>query len=228
MSSHTSLPPWKRLIAVVAHPDDESFGLGAVLSTFVAAGCRVDVICFTRGEASTLHGIKGDLSQIRAQELRSAADALHLNDVHLHPLPDGQLSDVALDGLVGLIAEAASGAPLDGIVTFAPDGITGHPDHQRATQAAVAYGRSTATPVLAWTLPSDVATTLAEESGAPFGGCDPEATDIIVTVDRTAQRAAIDCHPSQALPGAILWRRLDLQGDVEHLIWVWQPGPSPR
>jgi LmbE family N-acetylglucosaminyl deacetylase len=40
-------------LAVIAHPDDESFGLGAVLAAF-GAGTQVRVLCFTRGEASTL------------------------------------------------------------------------------------------------------------------------------------------------------------------------------
>lgn len=42
------------VLAVVAHPDDESFDLGAILDTVVAAGGRASVLCFTRGEASTL------------------------------------------------------------------------------------------------------------------------------------------------------------------------------
>ena len=57
------LPAWSDVLAVVAHPDDESFGLGALLAAFVAAGVRVSVLCLTHGEASTLHGVEGDLSQ---------------------------------------------------------------------------------------------------------------------------------------------------------------------
>ena len=49
-------PPWRSVLAVVAHPDDESFGLGAVLAGFVDAGAAVAVLCFTHGESSTLHG----------------------------------------------------------------------------------------------------------------------------------------------------------------------------
>jgi len=41
-------------LAVIAHPDDESFGLGAVLAALSGAGAQVRVLCFTRGEASTL------------------------------------------------------------------------------------------------------------------------------------------------------------------------------
>ena len=41
------------VLAVCAHPDDESFGLGGVIAALVAAGTRVDLICLTGGEAST-------------------------------------------------------------------------------------------------------------------------------------------------------------------------------
>src|SRR6266571_6027002 len=56
------LPGWDGVLAVVAHPDDESFGLGAVLAAFVDAGARVAVLCLTHGELSTVHGVEGDLS----------------------------------------------------------------------------------------------------------------------------------------------------------------------
>ena len=49
-----SLPVASSVLAVCAHPDDESFGLGAVLHHFVANGADVAMLCFTRGEASSL------------------------------------------------------------------------------------------------------------------------------------------------------------------------------
>ena len=45
--------PVRSALAVIAHPDDESFGLGGVLARLAADGTRVRVLCFTRGEAST-------------------------------------------------------------------------------------------------------------------------------------------------------------------------------
>jgi hypothetical protein len=53
------LPRWDRVLAVVAHPDDESFGLGAVLAAVVGEGAEVGVLCLTHGEASTLTGSTG-------------------------------------------------------------------------------------------------------------------------------------------------------------------------
>ena len=52
---HGLLPPWPAVLAVVAHPDDESFGLGAIIDKMTSAGAAVHVLCYTHGEASTLN-----------------------------------------------------------------------------------------------------------------------------------------------------------------------------
>lgn len=46
----------RRVLAVVAHPDDESFGLGGLLALLSDGGVPTTVLCFTHGGASTLHG----------------------------------------------------------------------------------------------------------------------------------------------------------------------------
>ena len=55
------------VLAVCAHPDDESFGLGALLATLASGGSAVDVLCFTHGEGSTLRGAGDDLDFVRAE-----------------------------------------------------------------------------------------------------------------------------------------------------------------
>ena len=62
------LPAWTTVLAVVAHPDDESFGLGAILDAFARAGAGVEALCLTHGESSTLHGAPGDLASLRGAE----------------------------------------------------------------------------------------------------------------------------------------------------------------
>ena len=49
------LPGWAQVLVVVAHPDDESFGLGAIISQMTATGAAVHILCYTHGEASTLN-----------------------------------------------------------------------------------------------------------------------------------------------------------------------------
>jgi N-acetylglucosamine malate deacetylase 2 len=220
MSRHTALPAWDSILAVVAHPDDESFGLGGVLAAFAAQGTRVSVLCLTRGEASTLHGVEGDLEELRAGELAAAAEALGLHHVHLTTHPDGRLPEVDLDVLAAHVVEDARQVRADGLVGFDLTGVTGHADHARATQAAVRAAETLDLPVLGWTIPDTVAEQLCTDYGAPFEGHRPDQIDLMVPVDRSLQLAAVACHPSQAVPGSVLWRRLELLGDEEHLRWL--------
>lgn len=221
------LPAWPEVLAIVAHPDDESFGLGALLTSFVAAGSRVSLLCMTRGEASTLHWVEGDLGAIRARELSDAAAALGVARVHLAAFPDGGLIGVDLEVLVAEIADFARDVRTDGIVAFDRDGVTGHPDHRRATEAAVAFASRVGFPVLGWALPQAVASTLNAEFGADFSGFGQTSIDLRVAVDRKRQRAAIGLHRSQALPGQALWRRLELSGAEECARWQ-DPALAPR
>ncbi len=216
----TDLPDWPCALAIVAHPDDESFGLGAVLSAMADRGTRLSVLCLTQGEASTLHGVAGELAVIRRDELRRAADELGVAGVRLLSYPDGHLPAQPVDAvLADARAYAAEVAPA-GLVTFDPSGITGHPDHRAASRLAVALGRDLGLGVLGWTLPRTVADQLHDELGIGFLGHDPGEIDLVVDVDRERQRRAIACHASQAVPGSPLWRRLNLLGDREHLRWL--------
>lgn len=209
-----TLPHSERLVAVCAHPDDESFGLGAVLSAFVTAGTRVDLVCLTRGEDSTL-GAGDDLVPRRTDELRRAADVLGIRNTTIHHHPDGGLDKLAIEPLVDDVVAAAGDA--DALLTYDDGGITGHPDHQRATDVALAAGQRLGVPVWGWALSTDVAATLHEEFGAPFVGRDAADLDITIDVDRTRQRAAMACHASQLTGNPVPERRLELQGDREHL-----------
>jgi N-acetylglucosamine malate deacetylase 2 len=216
----TAVPSWTSVLAVVAHPDDESFGLGAVLSHFVDARANVSVLCLTHGEASTLHGVEGDLHEVRGRELADAGGALGIRDITLLDYPDGGLAEIDLAELTARIIDVARGVEAQGLLAFDTNGITGHPDHIRATEAAMVAGRLLGVDVLAWSLPSDAAATLEEQFHAGFRGRSPRELDITLDVDRTRQLAAIQCHPSQAVPGSALWRRLELLGAREHLRWL--------
>ena len=74
-----SLPTWGSVLVVIAHPDDESFGLGGLVGALTDTGAEVEVLCFTRGEASTLGADLVDpdaLALVRAEELAAAGTAL--------------------------------------------------------------------------------------------------------------------------------------------------------
>lgn len=217
------LPQWRAVTVVIAHPDDESFGLGAVIDAFVRSGSTVSVLCFTQGEASTLGADADDLASVRALELADAARALGVVDVDLLDFADGGLDQVDASALVARIVMHCDEHRPDGLLVFDPSGITGHPDHQAATAAALDAARQLDAPVLAWSLPADVADELSKESGVRFFGREDAELDLRITVSRERQREAVSCHPSQAVPGSALWRRLELQGDTEHLMWLIRP-----
>ncbi len=207
------------ILAVVAHPDDESFGLGALLSEAAGAGARVGVLCLTHGEASTLHGVEGDLREIREGELRAAARRLGLCWVRLLDRPDGGLAPLGTE-LVADVAAAVDAFSPDALLVFDTTGISGHTDHIAATRAAVQVGRRAGVDVVAWTLPESVTAQLDEDGFHGFVGVPDAAVDMTVEVDRTAQLAAVREHPSQAVPGSALWRRLELLADREHLRYL--------
>ena len=211
------------MLAVVAHPDDESFALGAILDAFARAGARVQVLCLTHGEASTLHGVTGDLVSVRQAELAAAAVALGVTHTTLHHHRDGALSEVSRTRLSTEVVAAAESCSADGLLVFDTAGVTGHPDHVAVTSAGLLAAQTLNLAVLGWTLPDTVAAQLNQEFGVAFTGHGDEDIDLLVTVDRARQNAASHAHASQALPGSVLWRRLELLGDTESLRWLRQP-----
>ncbi len=216
-----ALPPLLRhrsVAAVCAHPDDESFGLGAVISGLVDAGSSVGLVCLSRGERSTL-GAALDLASRRTDELRCAAAVLGIERVTLRDHGDGSLPSVPLDRLSDDVVDAIGDAEM--VLTFDHGGVTGHPDHQRATDAAIAAARHLDVPVLGWAIPAPVAATLSREFGAPFVGRHAAELDLRLHVDRERQRRALGCHASQDNP--VPRRRIELLGPDEHLRVLHDP-----
>ena len=198
-------------------------GCGAIIDKMTSAGAAVHVLCYTRGEASTLNQAGADLIRQRARELRQAGAALGISTVALLDYPDGRLAAVPAAELAAHAAGLASRYHPSGLLVFDDTGITGHPDHRAATAAAVRTAGPLSLPVLAWALPAGIAGRLRAETGQPFAGQAPGRLDFVIRVSRARQRQAALLHASQVSPGSPLWRRLELQGDVEHLRWLVRP-----
>jgi len=180
------------------------------------------VLVFTHGEASHL-GSAVDLRSVRRAELSAAAKELRVRHLELLDHPDGALADRPIEQLTAQVGEFATLVGADLLLTFDQGGITGHPDHQRATQAAVAHAEAAGIAVLAWALPRTVALTLNREYGTSFVGRDEDQLDLVAQVGRSAQRRASACHSSQARGNPVLWRRLELLGDREYFRWLIPP-----
>jgi LmbE family N-acetylglucosaminyl deacetylase len=198
-----ALPPRARAaLAVFAHPDDETFGLGAVLNALVDAGTAVEGLCFTRGEASTLRarpdnsdqlGALGDLGAVREAELADAAGVLGLDHCELLTYPDGRLAETPVAVLAAHVLAAAQRQPADLLVVFDHGGITGHPDHEHATRAAVVAAAHLDIGVLAWAVPERVATALNTELGTDF-----EAAPLPRSTSPSPSTATANAAPSPA------------------------------
>src|SRR5215470_8919963 len=113
-----SLPMASSVLAVCAHPDDESFGLGAALAAFAVRGTPTAVLCLTHGTASALGTSHGDLHQIRAAELAAATAELGVGDVELLDYPDGALAQQPAELLSGHVQQAAAWANAGLLLVF--------------------------------------------------------------------------------------------------------------
>lgn len=210
---------WRRALVVCAHPDDESFGLGALLAALRDQGAVTTVLCFTHGEASTL-GVAENLAQARAEELAAASAVLGVDHVELLGFPDGALAQVPLGRLASHVTQLVGQVEPDGLLVFDEGGITGHRDHRQATAAGLSAAGHLDIAVAAWVLPETVAGALNVEFGTTFEGRPRDEIDVVLPVERDAQLRAIECHGSQSTGNAVLWRRLELLGNWEHLRYL--------
>ncbi|MBI5932739.1 MAG: PIG-L family deacetylase [Chloroflexi bacterium] len=149
----------KTLLAVLAHPDDESFGLGGTLALYAKRGYNTYLICATRGEAGTVDAehLKDfkDTASLRTAELDCAAGHLGLKDVIYlgyrdsgmpgsedNKHPDAQIQH-SVDEVAGRVVKVIRELKPEVVLTFDPIGGYKHPDHIHIHNATVlAFGKA--------------------------------------------------------------------------------------
>ena len=145
--------PEKRLLAVFAHPDDESFGPGGTLARYAHEG-RVRLLCATRGEVGTVdaHLLEGfkDIADLRSNELACAAGHLGIQDLYFLNYRDSgmpgsetsrhpeSLAQAPLDEVTAKVVAHIREIKPQVVVTFDQYGGYGHPDHIQCHRATVA------------------------------------------------------------------------------------------
>jgi LmbE family N-acetylglucosaminyl deacetylase len=242
-----------RLLLVVAHPDDETFGCGSLLLHAAARGARTTVVCATRGEAGEVEpGVAvpaGGVGELREGELRAAARALGVADVDLLGFADSGMSGSAgpetlFGAAPGVVADAVRRAldrhHPDVVVTL--DGGDGHRDHVLVRSVVTDLLAGTATPLYLQCLPRSlmhawVRHHAADDDAAAYtalpeiGTPDAELTTYVDTSALLARRdEAMALHRSQRSPYDGLpddLRRAFL--GREHLVRVnppWGGGPA--
>jgi len=137
-----------RLLAVLAHPDDETLGFGGAFARYAAEGVATSLVTATRGDRGRYRGVKyGEgsehpgpekLARLREQELRAAADVLGIGDVTLLGYGDGRLDEAEPIEAIARIASEIRRIRPHVVMTFPPDGAYGHPDHIAVCQLTTA------------------------------------------------------------------------------------------
>jgi N-acetyl-1-D-myo-inositol-2-amino-2-deoxy-alpha-D-glucopyranoside deacetylase len=214
----------RTVLAVFAHPDDESLACGGTLARLADAGARVVLLCASRGEAGSISDPAlvpdGDLGQVRVRELRDAAAVLGVAEVTVLDHPDGDLRWYHVPELHAEIVGAIQRCRPDAVITFAEDGLYWHLDHigvHERTYTAVRSLGAEAPPLYYVTMPhgmmSEVVNAAHAKGGAPpdssFWGIAPDAfgdgakppTFVIDVRDWVPRKlAALRCHRTQMGP----------------------------
>src|SRR5690348_13007513 len=137
----------RRLMAVFAHPGDETLGVGGTLAKYAAEGVEIGLITATRGDAGRYRGIRpgepghpgqAGLGAIRETELRAAAAVLGIREVLVLDYHDQHLDRADPAEAISRISTELRRFRPDVVLTFGPDGAYGHPDHIAISQFTTA------------------------------------------------------------------------------------------
>lgn len=137
------MPTKLKLMAVLAHPDDESLGMGGTLAKYSDEGVETCLICATRGERGR-YGDRperpsiGELGRIRETELRAASEKLGVAKLRLLDYIDGDLDKADPSEAVKKIVNHIRIERPQVVLTFGPEGAYGHPDHIAISQFTTA------------------------------------------------------------------------------------------
>jgi LmbE family N-acetylglucosaminyl deacetylase len=143
----------KTLLSVLAHPDDETFGMGGTLALYAQQGVKVHLICATRGELGEIDAeFKEKIKSaacLRTQELRCAAEILGISELHFLNYRDSgmtgseanthpkALAVQPIEKVAGEVAHLIRQIKPDVVLTFDPIGGYRHPDHIAIHKATV-------------------------------------------------------------------------------------------
>jgi N-acetyl-1-D-myo-inositol-2-amino-2-deoxy-alpha-D-glucopyranoside deacetylase len=137
------------LLLVHAHPDDESISTGGVMMKAKAHGHRVVLVTATRGEVGEIYNMdepssRPRLGEIRTEELKAAGEILGVDRIEFLGYRDSGMVDTAdnkdprsfhqapLEDAAAKVAVVIRDERPDVVVTYAEDGVYGHPDHIKA------------------------------------------------------------------------------------------------
>jgi LmbE family N-acetylglucosaminyl deacetylase len=199
------------ILAVFAHPDDERV-IGPLLSKLAREGRETHLVIATDGSQGTRDYAKipagAQLAAARSKEAACAANRLGVKHLHIVGLLDGGLASFeTLGKLRSAIAAIVDSVKPAAIITFGPEGGTGHPDHRLvgdvASQVVQADPRyATSVDLLYASLPTERLRTAPRANPTVTG-----MAEALLTVrvpfepqDLVAGREEFACHKTQYTP----------------------------
>ncbi|HEY3489774.1 MAG TPA: PIG-L deacetylase family protein [Candidatus Deferrimicrobiaceae bacterium] len=208
----------RRLLLLLAHPDDETFGPGGTIARYAREGVSIRLATATRGEAGQLGDPpltdRAGLGALRERELHAAAAVLGIDAVEIFGFGDGKLASTPFESIVARATAAIRRFRPHVVIGFGPDGVSGHPDHTvmcnvaaAAFEAAADSGRFpelAASGIPAWKALKlyrfEVAQAVFDAWGVPLRGvpADTLTTFIDTSAVIDVKTEAFYCHRTQA------------------------------
>lgn len=189
-------PNSKRMLVILAHPDDESFATGGTLAKYANQGVQVVHLCATKGEAGIPGKSFAETAAIREHELLQAAKSLG-TEVHFLGYPDGKLANLPPEFILKTISSWMQRVQPQLIITFGPDGVSGHPDHVTISNIVTqAYDLTDQKGMLLYIHPSD-ATLLGCGVTSSDGNHERELVAVDISDFKFQKLDAMKSHVSQ-------------------------------
>jgi LmbE family N-acetylglucosaminyl deacetylase len=138
------------ILSVWAHPDDESFLAAGIMAAAVRNGQKVICVTATKGEAGSQDKVKWPpvtLGDVRAKEMDAALKLLGIKQHQWLGFHDGECEKTSIDAAATKLKKLFVKYRPDSVLTFGPDGWTGHPDHSTVSHwvdnaAAASYSKT--------------------------------------------------------------------------------------
>ena len=218
------------ILAVFAHPDDERV-IGPLLSRLAREGRETHLVIATDGSK----GVRGfahipagpELAAARTKEATCAANRLGVRQLHLLGLPDGGLASFGVLGkLRSALATIIDSLRPAAIITFGPEGGTGHPDHRLVgdvvTQIIESDARYAKVDLLYASLPTERLRTAPPAEPTVNGMAEALLTVRVPFEDRdlAAGRAEFACHRSQYAPAEMDAVNKYLEHAWNGMVWL--------
>jgi bacillithiol biosynthesis deacetylase BshB2 len=203
----TKKAPLQKLLAVFAHPDDESFICGGTLAKYASEGVDITLVSATRGEMGRRMGNppylnRETMAAAREKELQQACASLGIRQLHFLDIRDKTVEFTDTDRLTARIADLIQVVDPDVVLTF-HEKLGGHPDHCAIGKATTAAFQRTGHKGALYFI------TFGDEMERPerFGYTRKDVVKIDVSAHLESKLAAFRAHRCQS----------EIDG------WVWLP-----